>query len=113
MRSPDIQQQKMFFCFSPESRVPDNHPLRPIKAMVNECLESLSGEFSKMYSTMGRPLIPPEKLLKAIVLQMLYSIRSERALVEHMAVFCSVDSSGFPWMNQSGTIPRFPRTETV
>lgn len=84
MRSPDIQQGKLFCYVSPESRIPKNHPLRLIKEMVNACLRALSGEFSKMYSPIGRPSIPPERLLKALLLQVLYSIRSERALVEHL-----------------------------
>jgi transposase len=84
MRSPDVQQQKIFFYGSAESRVPQYHPLRPIRAMVNECLEALNGEFTKMYSSIGRPSIPPEKLLRALLLHLLYSIRSERALVEHL-----------------------------
>jgi transposase len=84
MRSPDIQQRKLFYYVSPESRIPKDHPLRPIKDMVNACLRSLTGEFTKMYSPIGRPSIPPERLLKALLLQVLYSIRSERALVEHL-----------------------------
>jgi transposase len=84
MRSPDIHQGKLFCYVSPESRIPKNHPLRPIKDMVNACLRPLNAEFSKMYSPIGRPSIPPERLLKALLLQVLYSIRSERALVEHL-----------------------------
>jgi transposase len=84
MRSPDIQQRKLFYHVSPESRIPKNHPLRPIKDMVNACFRPLTGAFSRMYSPIGRPSIPPERLLKALLLQVLYSIRSERALVEHL-----------------------------
>jgi transposase len=84
MRSPDTQQQKLFSCVSMESRIPKNHPLRPIKDMVNACLRPLSEALSKMYSPIGRPSIPPERLLRALLLQVLYSIRSERALVEHL-----------------------------
>jgi len=82
--SPDIQQGNRFCYMSPESRIPKNHPLQPIKEMVNACLRALSGEFCKMYSPIGRPSIPPERLLKALLLQVLYSIRSERVLVEHL-----------------------------
>jgi transposase len=84
MRSPDHQQQKLFFYVSAESRVPANHPLRPVKAMVEEALEALDGKFQKMYSSTGRPSIPPERLLKALLLQILYTIRSERSLMEHI-----------------------------
>ena len=84
MRRPDHQQQKLFFYFSAESRVPKSHPLRPLKKMVDEALKSMDEQFRKMYSTIGRPSIPPERLLKALLLQILYSIRSERALIEHL-----------------------------
>lgn len=84
MRSPDHQQQKLFFYLSAESRVPANHPLRPVKAMVEEAMKALDAKFRKMYSSTGRPSIPPERLLKALLLQILYTIRSERALVEHI-----------------------------
>jgi len=84
MRTPDHQQQKVFFYVSTEKRIPKDHPLRPIKAMVEECFKSLDQVFSKMYSSIGRPSIPPERLLKALLLQLLYSIRSERSLIEHM-----------------------------
>jgi transposase len=84
MRTPDHQQQKMFFYISAEKRIPKNHPLRPVKMMVEECLKSLDEQFRKMYSTIGRPSISPERLLKALLLQILYSVRSERALIEHI-----------------------------
>lgn len=84
MRTPDHQQQKMFFYVSAEKRIPKDHPLRPVKAMVEECLKSLDERFSKMYSSIGRPSIAPERLLKALLLQILYSVRSERALIEHI-----------------------------
>ena len=72
----------MFSYVSPEARVPKDHPLRPIREMVNRALEELSGEFEAMYSHTGRPSIAPEQLLRALLLQVLYSIRSERLLVE-------------------------------
>jgi transposase len=84
MRTPDHQQHKMFFYVSAESRVPKNHPLRAVKTMVEECLKDLDHTFSKMYASSGRPSIPPERLLKALLLQLLYSIRSERSLIEHI-----------------------------
>jgi transposase len=84
MRTPDHQQHEMFFYVSAESRVPKNHQLRAVKAMVEECLKALDHTFSKMYASSGRPSIPPERLLKALLLQLLYSIRSERSLIEHI-----------------------------
>jgi len=64
--------------------VPRDHPLRPIRTMVNEILKDLSPQFNKMYAKVGRPSIPPEQLLRAQLLQMLYSVRSERLLMEQM-----------------------------
>jgi transposase len=84
MRENDVQQQAMFSYLSPEARVPQDHPLRPIRDMVNQALAELSGEFQAMYSQEGRPSIPPEKLLRALLLQILYTIRSERLLMEQL-----------------------------
>src|ERR1019366_922050 len=84
MRGADQQQNHMFSYLSPEMRVRSDHPLRAIRAMVDEVLTQLSRRFSGMYATVRRPSIPPEKLLRAQLLQMLYSIRSERLLMEEM-----------------------------
>jgi len=84
MRGKDVQQQAMFSYLSPEVRVPRDHPLRPIRDMVNQALAELSGEFQVMYSREGRPSIPPEKLLRALLLQILYTIRSARLLMEQL-----------------------------
>lgn len=84
MRGKDVQQQAMFSYLSPEARVPKDHPLRPIRDMVNQALAELSGEFQAMYSREGRRSIPPEKLLRALLLQILYTIRSERLLMEQL-----------------------------
>jgi len=84
MRGKDVQQQAMFSYLSPEARVPKDHPLRPIRDMVNQALTELSGEFQAMYSREGRPSIPPEKLLRALLLQIFYTIRSERLLMEQL-----------------------------
>src|SRR5207245_1040394 len=77
-------QNHMFSYSSPEMRVRKDHPLRTIRAMVDEVLTQLSRRFDAMYARVGRPSIPPEKLLRAQLLQMLYSIRSERLLMEEM-----------------------------
>ncbi len=85
MRGEDRQQATMFSYLSPEQRVPADHPLRAIRVLVDEALRELSSLFEGMYSDGGRPSIPPEKLLRALVLQLLYSIRSERLLMEQLA----------------------------
>jgi transposase len=85
MRGQDTQQSKMFSYLSPEQRVPVDHPLRRIRSMVDAALKSLSSTFDQMYSEKGRPSIAPEKLLKALLLQILYTIRSERLLMEQLS----------------------------
>ncbi len=84
MRGEDIQQQDLFSYGSLEERVPADHPLRPIRAMVDEALKSLDGRFEEIYDEDGRKSIPPERLLRALLLQMFYTIRSERMLMEHL-----------------------------
>src|SRR6202165_317886 len=84
MRGTDQQQSHAFSYISPEQRVRKDHPLRPIRTMVDEILKQLSPQFQKMYAKVGRPSIPPEQLLRAQLLQMLYSVRSERLLMEEM-----------------------------
>src|SRR5262249_1450551 len=84
MRGEDHQQNHVFSYLSPEMRVRPDHPLRAIRAMVDEVLNRLSRRFDGMYAKVGRPSIAPEKLLRAQLLQMLYSIRSERLLMEEM-----------------------------
>jgi transposase len=84
MRGNDQQQGEVFSYLSPESRVRKDHPLRAIRTMVDEVLRKLSREFDGMYARQGRPSIAPEKLLRAQLLQMLYSVRSERLLMEEI-----------------------------
>jgi transposase len=84
MRGTDQHQSHVFSYISPEQRVRKDHPLRPIRTMVDEILKQLSPQFDKMYAKVGRPSIPPEQLLRAQLLQMLYSVRSERLLMEEM-----------------------------
>jgi transposase len=84
MRGIDHQQSGMFSYLSPEQRVRKDHPLRAVRAMTDEILEQMSPLFEAMYAQGGRPSIPPEKLLRAQLLQMLYSVRSERLLVEEI-----------------------------
>src|ERR1043166_1349842 len=84
MRGQDNQQSDMFSYLSPEQRVRADHPLRAIRAMADLALWSMSTRFDEMYSQTGRPSIPPEKLLRAQLIQMLYSVRSERLLMEEI-----------------------------
>jgi transposase len=84
MRGEDIQQSELFSYGSLEERVPANHPLRAVRVMVDEALKQMGGRFDEIYGAEGRRSIPPERLLRALLLQMLYSIRSERMLMEQM-----------------------------
>src|SRR5881296_4587556 len=84
MRGADGQQAGMFSYVSPERRIPANHPLRPIREMTDEVLRQLSRRFAGLYSVTGRPSIAPEKLLRALLLQILYTVRSERLLMEQL-----------------------------
>jgi transposase len=84
MRGDDPRHDGMFSDITPEARVRPDHPLRPIRRMTDAALARLSARFDRLYATTGRPSIPPEKLLRALLLQMLYSIRSERLLVEEL-----------------------------
>src|SRR5213595_3817165 len=84
MRGGDGQQAGMFSYVSPERRIPADHPLRPIREMTDEVLRQLSRRFARLYAKTGRPSIAPEKLLRALLLQVLYSVRSERLLMEQL-----------------------------
>src|SRR3989442_6333581 len=81
MRGEDNKQEGMFSYVSPEKRVPTDHPLRPIRAMVDSILKEMSAQFAKRYSDVGRPSIAPERLLPGPLLQIFYSVRSERLLM--------------------------------
>jgi transposase len=84
MRGDVVDNAEMFSYVTPAQRVPKDHPLRPIRALVDAALKELSPTFQRLYSRIGRPSIPPEQLLRASVLQMLYTIRSERQLMEQL-----------------------------
>lgn len=84
MRGKDHQQADMYSYLSPEVRVRGDHPLRAIRAMADQALANMSERFDAMYSQRGRPSVPPEKLLRAQLIQMLYSVRSERLLMEEI-----------------------------
>lgn len=84
MRGDDQQSGHLFSYLSPDERVPADHPLRAIRSMTDEAMHRLSGRFEAIYATTGRPSIPPEHLLRALLLQVLYSVRSERMLMEQL-----------------------------
>ena len=84
MRGENEEQDRMFSYTSPAERVPMDHPLRSIKEICAQALKELSPDFGRMYAPTGRPSIPPEKLIRALLLQVLYSIRSERMLIEQL-----------------------------
>ena len=84
MRGPDQKQDAVFSYVSPEQRVPADHPLRQIRALVDGILKDMSPQFGKLYSDVGRPSIAPERLLRALLLQIFYSVRSERLLIEQL-----------------------------
>jgi transposase len=84
MRGDDHQQAAMYSYLSPEQRVPADHPLRVIREMSDEVLAGMSRQFDRMYAQTGRPSIAPEKLLRTLLLQVLYTVRSERLLMEQL-----------------------------
>src|SRR5215207_4365860 len=84
MRGDHEQQAGMYSYISPEQRVPADHPLRPLRKMTDEIFKQLSPRFDQFYSRAGRPSIAPERLLRALLLQVLYSVRSERMLMEQL-----------------------------
>lgn len=84
MRGDDREPDSMFSYVSPEQRIPQDHPLRAIRAVVDDVLRDMSREFDGLYAAIGRPSIPPERLLRAQLLQIFYTIRSERLLMEQL-----------------------------
>ena len=84
MRGAFLDQGGLFSYISPEARVPKNHPLRKVRELVRDVLHELSGSLRRLYASEGRPSIPPEQLLSALLLQVFYGIRSERQLMEQL-----------------------------
>ena len=84
MRGKENKQQPLFSYVSLESRIPSEHPMRMMRVLVDKVLEAMDEDFEAMYAKKGRPSIPPERLLRALIVQVLYSIRSERMLMEQM-----------------------------
>jgi len=79
---------------SPEKRVPADHPLRPIRKIVDEILQEMSPQFAKLYSDVGRPSIAPERLFRSLLLQIFYSVRSERMLIEQLQYNLRLQQAG-------------------
>ena len=84
MRGFDSKQDRMYSIVTLEERVPSDHPLRPIRAIVDSVLLELDGDFARLYSAFGRPSIPPERLLRALLVQIFYTVRSERMMMEQL-----------------------------
>lgn len=84
MRGEDPKQEAMFSYVSAEQRVPADHPWRPVREMVETILKEMSPRFAWLYAKVGRPSIAPERLLRALLLQIFYSVRSERLLMEQL-----------------------------
>ena len=93
MRGAKVEAQRLFSYLSPEQRVPQDHPLRAIRAIVDRSLAEMDTHFSTMYSTYGRPSIPPEFLLRALLLQVFYSVRSEHRSNLRCTVFAITTDS--------------------
>jgi transposase len=84
MRGEEAKRAAMFSYVTLEQRIPEDHPLRGIRGMVDRALEGISAERDELYSSTGRPSIAPERLVRALLLQVLYSVRSERQLMEQL-----------------------------
>jgi transposase len=84
LRSKDSKQQVFFSYKSIEDRIPQDHPIRLLKKLVDSALAKLSNDFDQLYSKTGRPSIPPEQLLRALLIQIFFSVRSERQLAEQL-----------------------------
>src|SRR6267142_1791790 len=84
MRGEDQRSEVLFSYVRLESRIPADHPLRAIRTLIDEALNGLSRDFNKLYARDGRPSIPPERLLRALLLQAFYTVRSERQLMEQL-----------------------------
>jgi transposase len=103
MRSPDITQHKLYSYQDLESRIPAKHPLRKLRVLVDGILRTMDEQFTALYSEIGKPAIAPERLLRTNLLQVLYTIRSERQLVQHIEfnllyrwfVGMNIDEKGF------------------
>lgn len=117
MRAADTFTESLFTMRRLDDFVPESHPLRPVRRTVNQALKNIEAVLSGMYADDikgGRPSIAPEKLLRAMLLQIFYSIRSERMLMEQTQYnLLFAGSSGCPWMMRSGYPRSSPKTENA
>ena len=114
MRGEDRTSGALFSYVDVEARIPAKHPLRAMRRLTNAALAELDRRFSALYEAVGRPSIPPERLLRATLLQLLYSIRSERQLVERLEFdMLFAGSSGLRSTRRFSTLRPSPRTATV
>jgi hypothetical protein len=114
MRGKDRRSEGLFSYVRLEQRVPADHPLRLIRELVDAALKELSGDFGKLYAWDGRPGIPPERLLRALLLQAFYTVRAERQLMEQLdftVICCSAGLSGCRSTIRCGTRRYSARTE--
>jgi transposase len=102
LRTKDTKQQVFFSYKSIEDRIPENHPIRALKILVDEALAKLSDDFDRLYSHIGRPSIPPEQLLRALLIQIFFSVRSERQLIKCLTSTQSSDILARICKRQSG-----------
>lgn len=113
MRGDERVQDGMFSYVSLEQRVPQDHPLCAVRKLTDTVLRRLSAEFDALYAESGRPSIAPEYILRALLLQVFYSVRSERLLVEQMTTTsCSGGSWAWAWTTRFGTTRCSRRTVT-
>jgi transposase len=114
MRGDDNQREGMFSYISPEKRIPVDHPLRPMRTMVYEILKEMSPQFAKLYSSVGRPSIAPERLLRSLLLHTFYSVPSERMLIEQLQYNLLFRWLwGWRWMRRSGIMQCSARIGSV
>ena len=113
MRGDERVQDGMFSYVSLEPRVPVDDPLREVRKVTDTVLRSLNAEFDALYAESGRPSIAPEYILRALLLQVFFSIRSERLLVEQIdTTWCSAGLWDWAWTTRYGTMPCSRRTRT-
>ena len=114
MRGEDRLSGSLFSYVDLEAGVPARHPLRLIREIVSDVLGSLSADFASAYSDIGRPSIAPERLIRALLLQAFYSVRSEHQLMgRSSSTCCSVGSAGSAWTTRCGTRARSAIIGTV
>ena len=113
MRGTDETSRSLFSYVDLEARIPARHPLRKIRQVVNDALASLDAEFAALYTDVGRPSIAPERLIRASLLQILFSVRSERQMMKQIEYdCCSAGLWGWASTTPRGCRPSSPRTET-